>query len=78
MNRRSSGLQLSKALAGFLQHKAAEGLSPNTLCNYEHHLDTWLTHAGDVEVGQITVLDLRAYLTWVRTEYQPSRFNGDD
>jgi len=43
MNRRSSGLQLSKALVGFLQYKAAEGLSPNTLRNYEDHLNRSLS-----------------------------------
>ena len=46
MNQRSSGLQLSKALVGFLQYKTAEGLSPNTLCNYEHHLKVWLDYAS--------------------------------
>lgn len=51
MNRRSSGLQLPKALVGFLQYKAAEGLSPNTLCNYEDHLTVWLDYTGDIEVS---------------------------
>ena len=31
MNRRSPGFSLSKAITGFLQHKAAEALSPTTL-----------------------------------------------
>ena len=59
MNRRSSGLQLSKALVGFLQYKAAEGLSPNTLCSYEHHLKVWLEYAGaasDIEGYAIRLL----------------------
>ncbi|MEE9618446.1 MAG: hypothetical protein V3T90_15785 [Anaerolineae bacterium] len=47
MNRRPSGLQLSKALVGFLQYKAAEGLGPNTLCNYEDHLTVWLDYVGE-------------------------------
>ncbi len=39
MNRRSQGsLPLSKAISGFLQYKAAEGLSPNTLNCYKHFL----------------------------------------
>jgi hypothetical protein len=38
MNRRRHGLTLSKMLVGFMQHKVAEGLSPDTLVNYEHHL----------------------------------------
>jgi hypothetical protein len=66
MNRSPQGLQLSKALAGFLQHKAAEGLSPSTLCNYEHHLRIWLEYAGDIETGQVTAQDIRAFLVWLR------------
>ena len=33
MNRRPPGLQLSKALQGFLQYKTAEGLSPRTIAS---------------------------------------------
>jgi hypothetical protein len=47
MNRGPSGLELSKALVGFLQYKAAEGLGPNTLCNYEDHLTVWLDYVGE-------------------------------
>ena len=78
MDRRSSGLQLSKALVGFLQYKTAEGLSPNTLGNYEHHLKVWLDYAGDVEISQVTSQDLRAYLAWLRTDYRPRRLTDDD
>ncbi len=78
MNRRPSGLQLSKALVGFLQYKAAEGLSPNTLCNYEDHLTVWLDYAGDIETSQVTSQDLRAYLAWLRTDYKPRRLTGGD
>jgi len=67
MNRRSPGFSLSKAIAGFLQHKAAEALSPTTLDSYERILQQWLDHVGDVEVGQITTQDFRAYLAWLRT-----------
>ncbi|MDY6877320.1 MAG: tyrosine-type recombinase/integrase [Chloroflexota bacterium] len=79
MNRRSPGLQLSKALVGFLQYKAAEGLSPNTLRNYKDHLTCWLNYAGeDTEVSQVTSQDLRAYLAWLRTDYKPRRLTGGD
>jgi hypothetical protein len=54
MNRRLPGLQLSKALAGFLQHKNADRLSPHTLCSYEYHLKTRLACARDIETGQVT------------------------
>lgn len=78
MNRRAPGLKLSKAIPGFLQYKAAEALSPRTLESYQAHLEQWLEYAGDVEVGQVTSQDLRAYLAWLRTEYKPRRLTGGD
>jgi len=35
-------LSVSKALVGFLNAKAAEGLSPRTLTNYEYRLKQWI------------------------------------
>jgi len=79
MNRRPSGLQLSKALVGFLQYKAAEGLSSTTLISYEGHLKLWMSYAGDVvEINEVTAQDLRAYLAWLRTDYKPRRLTGGD
>jgi len=46
-NPRSSDLSLSKALVGFLNTKAGEGLSPRTLTNYEFRLWQWIDFAGD-------------------------------
>jgi integrase/recombinase XerD len=77
MNRRPSGLRLSKALVGFLHYKAAEGLSPTTLTNYEAHLKLWISHGGDLEIDGVTAQDLRAYLAWLRTDYQPRRLTGN-
>ena len=78
MNRRPSGLQLSKAVVGFLQYKAAEGLSPTTLTSYEGHLKLWISYASDVEIDEVTAQDLRAYLAWLRTDYKPRRLAGGD
>ncbi|MBN2555903.1 MAG: tyrosine-type recombinase/integrase, partial [Anaerolineales bacterium] len=78
MNHSSSGLSASKTLVGFLNTKAAEGLSPRTLQNYEHRLKQWIDYAGDVAVAEVTPQIIRRYLTWLRTEYKPKRFNGDD
>jgi integrase/recombinase XerD len=77
MNRISPGLSLSKALLGFEQYKAAEGLSPNTLIAYTQHLKLWLEYVGDVEVGQMTTQEVRAFLAWLRTEYEPRRITGN-
>jgi len=78
MNRRPPGLKLVKAIHGFLQHKAAEALSPRTLEGYEHDLNTWLSQVGDVDIGSITTQDLRSYLAWLRTDYKPRRVSGSD
>ncbi len=76
MNRSTPGLKLSKVIPGFLQHKAAEALSPRTLESYEFHLKHWAEKAGDVELAKITAQDLRAYFAWLRTDYQPRRLAG--
>jgi len=78
MNRRPPVLKLSKALTGYLQYKAAEGLSPRTLEVYEQHLKQWLDHAGDVDVSTVQPNDLRDHLAWMRTEYKPRRFSGSE
>ena len=63
---------------GFLKSKAAESVGARTLASYEQHLKYWLDFAGDVEVGQITAPDIRKYLAWLRTDYKPHRFTGND
>lgn len=78
MNRSSSGFQFSKAFVGFEQYKAAEGLSPNTLINYKQHLRLFLEFGGDVDINKVTTQDVRAFLAWLRTDYKPKRFSGDD
>jgi integrase/recombinase XerD len=78
MNRRSLGFQLSKAFVGFEQYKAAEGLSPNTLANYKYHRKLLLEFAGDVNIAEVTTQEIRAFLAWLRTEYKPKRFSGDE
>lgn len=78
MNRRPPGFKLSKLIEGFLQYKAAEALSPHTLESYESHLKKWASHMGEVDLASIIAQDLRAYLAWLRTDYKPCRFSGDD
>ena len=77
MNRRPSGsLLLSRAIQGFLQYKAAEGLSPNTLRSYQDHLKLWLEHVGDIPVKQIDAHVVQEYFVWLRTEYQSRQIAG--
>lgn len=68
MNRTSSvSFKLEKAIQGFLQAKAAEGCSDNTIITYEQHLRVWGEYAGEVKVAAITTPDLRAFLAWLRS-----------
>jgi integrase/recombinase XerD len=78
MNRRPTGsLSLAKAISGFLQYKAAEGLSPNTLQSYQRDLKLWLEYAGDIPLHQIKTALLQDYFVWLRTDYKPRRITGN-
>src|SRR5512146_2186128 len=59
MKRGPSGLNVAKAIPGFLQYKAAEGISQATLVGYEHDLNVWLKYMGDKAVDQVSVQDIR-------------------
>ena len=78
MNRRPPVLKLAKALTGFIQYKAAEGLSHRTLEGYEQPLRQLLEHVGDVDVSEVQAQDLRDYLARMRNEYKPRRFSGSE
>ena len=78
MKRRPTGsLPLSKSVEGFLQYKAAEGLSPATLQSYQRDLKLWREFAGDIAVHQITTALLQKYFVWLRTDYKPRRITGN-
>ena len=77
MNRTSSGsMRLEKAIQGFIQSKQAEGCSDNTIITYTQQLGVWREHAGDVDVNAVPSQDVRAFLAWLRTGYEPRRING--
>ncbi len=76
MNHSLKGLKLDDAVEGFLQHKAAEALSAATLYAYKDHLTVFRTQVGDHPVQAITTADLRAFLAWMRSDYQPRRLSG--
>ena len=67
MNRRSPGLSISKAIVGFIQYKAAEGLSPTTLRSYEHDLKLWLEFMTEMPVNWIKAPKVRDYFPVVRS-----------
>lgn len=77
MNRRPSvSMNLAKAISGFLQYKTAEGLSPNTLTNYQHDLKLLQEFAQDSVLSKIQSQQIREFFVWLRDEYKPHRFNG--
>ncbi|MBN2385552.1 MAG: tyrosine-type recombinase/integrase [Anaerolineales bacterium] len=78
MNQRPRGLDLSKAIPGFLQYRLAEGLSPNTVSGYERDLKFWLERLGDRDVGQITPAQLLDVLNSLRNGYVPRHITGDN
>ena len=51
MNQRPTGLNVTKAMTGFLQYKSAEGLSPVTVSGYDHDLKLWIEYQGDMDVA---------------------------
>ena len=72
MNRRPpSFLLVSQASEGFLQYKAAEGLSPRTLERYRDFFKIWRQYIDDARLNEITADKLRQFLIWLRTDYQP-------
>ena len=78
MNRRPTGLIISKAIPGFINYNSAEGLSPNTIYSYQRDLNQWLTYQEDVDISEVTPRDLRDYLNYLRTEYVPRRITGNN
>ena len=78
MNHRPQGLLISKAVTGFLQFKAAEGLSARTTDSYQRILKQWLERQMDVDIVSVTTQQLRDYLNYMRTEYVPKRITGNN
>jgi len=78
MNRKSSGfLFLSRAITGFLQYKAAEGLSPNTIHSYQHDLELWMEYTTDIPLAKIDAASLKNDFVWLRTDYKPRRITAN-
>ncbi len=76
MNHSPLNLLISKAIEGFNKYKIAEGLSLRSVDSYERVLKKWLAYQGDEPLEKIGSDDIRNYLAWLRTDYQPIRFNG--
>ena len=78
MNHSSSGLlPASKAIVGFSNYKMAQGLAERSVDSYRRDLEQWAIHVGEVDVSRVTRQDIEAYLFYLRTEYVPHRFGGE-
>ena len=81
-NRGPSGFSVSTAVGEFLHSKAAEGLSPRTLHNYDRYLRTWVEWAGDPPIDSVTTNSIRSYLAWLlfppdeNIQRQPATLEG--
>jgi integrase/recombinase XerD len=78
MNQRPTGLNVTKAITGFLQYKSAEGLSPVTVTGYGHDLKLWIEYQGDMDVAQVETVRILAYLNHLRTDSFPRRITGNN
>jgi hypothetical protein len=50
INHRPPGLEIVKAIQGFLQFKSAEGLSVRTIESYSHDLQQWVEYQGPMDI----------------------------
>ena len=78
MNQRPTGLNVTKAITGFLQYKSADGLSPVTVSGYERDLKLWIEYLGDMDVGKVETTHILAYLNYLCTDYVPRRITGNN
>ena len=78
MNQRPQGLNVSKAMTGFLQYKSAEGLAPVTVDGYRRDLKLWMEYQGDLDIAKINSQHILSFLIYLRTEYVPRRIAGDN
>ena len=76
MNQRPQGLNVSKAVSGFLQYKSAEGLATVTVSGYERDLKLWIEYQGDMDIYEIGSSHILSFLNYLRTEYVPRRITG--
>jgi len=70
-------MKLSKAIEGYLLY-AQNTYSTETVIHYHKTLKKVLNHLGDREVESIKSNDLQQYFLFLRTEYKPYRFSGEE
>lgn len=68
---------LLKAIEGFCLSKAADDLSPSRIKRYRGCLKLLSNYLENPESTEITQEDLQRFIVWLKTEYKPKRFSGD-
>jgi integrase/recombinase XerD len=51
-------------------------LSPRTIDSHDRLISKWLEHIGGQEIGSISAQDIISFISWLRIEYTPHRYNG--
>jgi integrase/recombinase XerD len=66
-------MKQSQAITGWLITLSAEGYSPRTIELYTQQLARFTEWAKDPPVEDVTTLQLRQYLNWLRDDYKTTR-----
>ncbi len=70
-------MDLSKAVEGYMIARSADGYSSTTLAMYRWALDLLAAFLTEKPVENISQADLQGFFAWLRSDYQPTRMNGD-
>lgn len=60
---------LKNLMDGFLLARQADGYAKGTLDQYEWAIERLIFVVGNKDITEITIEDLRQYMTWIQTEY---------
>ncbi len=72
----TADLLLSQAIKVFLIARSADSYSPSTLAQYKWALDRFVLQQ-DKRIDEINTSDIRQFLSYLQTDYEPVRPNGD-
>jgi site-specific recombinase XerD len=64
---------LSRAIEGFILHKTASGLSPNTIRNYKNQLKRFKEWANNSPIDEITPQHIEEFFQYLREGFQITR-----
>ena len=71
-------MRISEAIEGYKIDKQTSFYSQNTLNGYDNHFRQLIGFLGDIEIGKVSADDLKRFLIWLRNDYKPKRFSGNE